>query len=143
MGRSNQNYMETREIIIDNAQAVELQQSIIDCREESKPIIEVMEGLMVQNKEIVAKLKEEEDKLNSIEAVANKAKDKLIPIVREEVGDSIGDEEEIQTVEIKDGKLSVLVVNAIEVFRKKYIERIQEQKENFKKEEVTEEVVAE
>lgn len=135
--------METREIIIDNEQAVALQQSIIDCREESKPIIEVMEGLMVQNKEIVAKLKEEEDKLNAIEAVANKAKDKLIPIVREEVGASIGDEEEIQTVEIKEGKLSIAVVNAVEVFRKKYVERIQEQKESFKKEEVTEEVVAE
>ena len=77
--------METREIIIDNAQAIELQQAIIDCREESKPIIETMEGLMVQNKEIVAKLKEEEDKLSSIEAMANKSKDKLVPIVREEV----------------------------------------------------------
>lgn len=136
--------METREIIIDNAQAIELQQAIIDCREESKPIIETMEGLMVQNKEIVAKLKEEEDKLNSIEAMANKSKDKLVPIVREEVGDQIGEEEEIQSVEIKEGKLVVTVVNAIEVFRAKYIERIRSAKEEFtKEEEVTEEVVAE
>jgi ribosomal protein L30E len=135
--------METREIIIDNAQAIELQQAIIDCREEGKPIIEVIEALMENNKETVAKIKEEESKLDVIEAIANKNKDKLIPIVREEIGNVLGEEEEIQSVEIRDGKMVVIVINAIELYRKHYIERVREGKENFKKAEEEKEVVVE
>lgn len=142
--------METREIIIDNAQAIELQQAIIQIREETEPKREAILKLQEENIQKVKEIKEIEAELQSMEDVARKYRDKIIPILNEEVLGQLGEVEEIQSVEVRDGKIVIIVADMVELFRKQYIERQNNAKAEFlkeveesKTEEVTEEVVAE
>lgn len=143
-----------RQIELKDPKIMELYGIIQSYQKEVNPAINEMNAILEKKEElkkpfndysaeVEPRLKELNELLTNFDQRASAVKEKIAPLVRNEIEPVLEDEEDFEGIELKDGVMYANLFNAIEKYREIFMKNKYDRANTVKKEEVTEEVTTE
>lgn len=112
------NYTNPRLIEVKNQESIDLYKEILGYQQEANPDLEELENLQKKMQKLKAKSELITERLKEKDQLATKVKEKLAPLLEEEMTPQMGDFEEFFGIEEKDGRYFAKINDRIEEFVK-------------------------